>query len=43
MLNLILLITTIVVFNLFFLLVKSLILVTKCVFKQRDFQRIYIS
>ena len=36
--TLILLITSIVVFNLFYLLVKSLILGTKCVFKYQDLQ-----
>ena len=39
-LTLMLLITTIVVFNLFYLPIKSLILGTKCVFKHQDLQRI---
>ena len=36
-LNLILLIMTIVVFNLFYLLIRSLILETKCVFQHQDY------
>ena len=39
-LNLILLITTNVAFKFFYLLIKSLILGTKCVFKHQDLQRL---